>query len=52
VNEMELKDLEDMRKAIDKELEELYELSSLIYSLKNVIEYFNKKGMTVSIIGF
>lgn len=48
---MDLEELENMRIDIDKELEELYELSSVIYSLKNVIEYFNKQGKDVVIVG-
>jgi len=49
---MDINDLEEMRKGIDAELDELYELSSVIYSLKTVVEYFNKNGMKVSLIGF
>lgn len=49
---MDLKDIEEIRKGIDAELDELWELSSLLSSLKNVIEYFNKNGMKVSLIGF
>jgi hypothetical protein len=49
---MDLNDLEEIRKGIDAELDELYELSNVIHSLKNVIEYFNKNGMKVSLIGF
>jgi len=49
---MDLKDLEEIRKGIDDELEELYELSSVIYSLRTVIEYFEKHGKKVTLIGF
>ena len=49
---MDLEDIEEIRESIDAELDELYELSSVVYSLKTVIEYFNKNGMKVSLIGF
>lgn len=49
---MDLNDLEEIRKGIDAELDELYELSSVIYSLRTVVEYFEKNGKKVSLIGF
>jgi hypothetical protein len=48
---MDLKEIEEIRKGIEAELEDLYELSTMVYSLKNVIEYFDKNGVKVSIIG-
>ena len=50
MSSLDLKGLEEMRKNIDSELEELWELSSVISSLKNVIEYFNKQGLKVSVV--
>ena len=47
---VDLNNLEEIRKDIDKELDDLWELSSVLSSLKNVIEYFNKHGKKVSII--
>ena len=40
-----------MRKDIDKELDDLYELSNVLSSLRNVIEFFNKNGQKVTIVG-
>lgn len=47
---MDLKSIEGMRKDIDRELDELWELSSVLSSLKNVIEYFNKQGKRVTVV--
>ena len=43
----DIAELEEIRKKIDKEIDELYSLSSVIYSLKTVIEYFQKKGKSI-----
>lgn len=40
----DIAELEEIRKKIDKEIDELYALSSVLYSLKTVIEYFKGKG--------
>jgi hypothetical protein len=40
-------ELEELRKKIDKEIDELYALSSVLYSLKTVIEYFKEKGKSI-----
>ena len=47
---MDLKSIEEMRKDIDRELDELWELSSVLSSLKNVIEFFNKQDKRVTIV--
>ncbi|MEE9439565.1 MAG: hypothetical protein V3V14_11235 [Saprospiraceae bacterium] len=43
-NEKKNANIDSMIDAIDKEITELYEMSSVLYSIKNVVEFFRKKG--------
>lgn len=43
-NEKKNPNIDSMIDAIDKEITELYEMSSVLYSIKNVVEFFRKKG--------
>lgn len=36
--------IDKMIDSIDKEISELYEMSSVLYSIKTVVEYFRKRG--------
>jgi len=40
-----LKDLDVLQKEIDKEIDRLWDLSSVLSSIKRVVEYFGKNGV-------
>jgi len=39
---VDLKEIEEIQREIEKELDYLYELSSLLRSIKNIVEFFSK----------
>ena len=45
-NEIEIgnSNIDTMIENIDKEITELYEMSSVLYSIKNIVEFFKKRG--------
>ena len=45
VIETNMKDLEGLQKDIDKEIDRLWDLSSVLSSIKRVVEYFGKNGV-------
>jgi len=40
---VELKEIEELQSRIEKELDYLYELSSVLHSIKTVVEFFSKR---------
>ena len=40
-----LQGLDDIQKGIDKEIDRLWDLSSVLSSIKRVVEYFKKNGV-------
>ena len=39
---VDLKEIEELQREIERELDYLYELSSLLHSVKNIVEFFSK----------
>jgi len=39
---VDLSEIEELQREIEKELDYLYELSSLLHSVKNIVEFFSK----------
>lgn len=42
---MNLNEIDGLQKEIEKELDRLYELSSVLHSVKTVVQYFQKNGV-------
>jgi hypothetical protein len=41
---MDLVEIEELQKQIEKELDELYQLSSVLSSVKQIVEFFSNGG--------
>lgn len=42
---MNMQEIDGLQKEIDKEIDRLWELSSVLSSVKRVVEYFQKNGV-------
>lgn len=42
---MNLQEIDGLQKEIEAELDRLYELSSVLHSVKTVVQYFQKNGI-------